>query len=403
MTDNSTSALDSVRVLDLTEERGLYAGKMLADFGADVIKIEKPEGSKARRTGPFKDDVPGLENSLYFLYFNTNKRGITLDVDMPAGQDIFKQLVKRVDVVIEDAEVGRMQSIGLDYPVIRELNPGIIMASVTGFGQTGPYRNYKAPDIVSFAMGGLMNASGPADEAPVVAPSVQSYYSASIASVYGILAALFLRMSTGEGQLVDVSAHEVMAIFSGNGLMSYSNTAQIARRNGSQFGAVPGRIYPCMDGYVHILTVRPNHWQGFLEVLRMGNLDMSVGEEWNNAGFRNSNVDIIDAHVTEFTMTRTKMEITELCQAKGVPCTPVNTPLEFARDSHVKERGLIIKIEHPVIGRHSYFSPPYRLSKTPCRIRRSAPLLGEHNREVYYGELGHTDKELAKLKSAGII
>lgn len=402
MADNAT-ALSGIRVLDLTEERGLYAGKMLADMGADVILIEKPGGGKARQTAPFKDDIPGLENSLCFLYFNTNKKGITLNVDTPKGQDIFKALVKRADIVIEDGEVGRMQSIGLDYPVLRELNRGIIMASVTGFGQTGPYRNYKAPDIVSFAMGGMMNNSGSANQPPVVAPSVQSYYSASITAVYGILAVLFLRMSTGEGQFVDVSAHEIMAVFSGNGLMSYSNTSLISRRSGSQFGAVPGRIYPCRDGHVHILTVRPNHWQGFLDVLRVDNPGILEGDEWNNGTFRNSHVDIIDAYVTEFTMKHDKMEITELCQAKGVPCTPVNTPREFSQDPHVRERGLITEIEHPVIGRHSYLSPPYRLSKTPCRIRRSAPLLGEHNQEVYGGELGYDDEELARLTAEGVI
>ena len=197
MTGDSAAALSDVKVLDLTEERGLYAGKMLADLGADVIKIEKPEGSKARRTSPFKNDVPGLENSLYFVTFNTNKRGITLDIDSSKGREILKKLAKSADVVIEDAEVGRMQSLGLDYPALRELNRGIIMASITGFGQSGPYSKYKAPDIVSFAMGGLMNVSGPPDAAPVAAPGEQSYCSISIASVFGILTALFLRMATG--------------------------------------------------------------------------------------------------------------------------------------------------------------------------------------------------------------
>jgi crotonobetainyl-CoA:carnitine CoA-transferase CaiB-like acyl-CoA transferase len=402
MADNLT-VLSGVKVLDLTEERGLYAGKMLADLGADVTLIEKPGGSKARQVAPFKDDVPGLENSLYFLYFNTNKKGITLNVNTPKGQDIFKALAKRTDVVIEDGEVGRMQSIGLDYPVLRGLNRGVIMASVTGFGQTGPYRNYRAPNIVNFAMGGMMNNSGSPKEPPVVAPSVQSYYAASITAVYGILGVLFLRLTTGEGQLVDVSAHEIMAVFSGNGLMSYSNSSLISRRNGSQFGAVPGRIFPCRDGHVHILTIRPNHWQGLVEVLRVEHPGTLEGDEWNNGTFRNSNVDIIDAHVTEFTMKHDKLEITELCQAKGVPCAPVNTPIEFSRDSHTRERGLITEIERPVIGRHSYFRPPYRLSKTPCSIRRSAPLLGEHNREVYCGELGFSTDELAKLAVERIV
>ena len=200
------SILDGVKVLDLTEERGLYAGKMMADFGADVIKIENPKGSKSRRIGPFKKDSPGLENSLYFINFNTNKKGITLNIDSPVGKDVFKQLVRRSDVVIEDCGPAMMKSLELDYPVLKKLNQRLIIASITGFGQTGPYCEYKSPDLVSFAMGGLMYVSGQPDKPPVVAPCEQAYYSASIIAVFGILAALYLRLSIGEGQLVDVSA-----------------------------------------------------------------------------------------------------------------------------------------------------------------------------------------------------
>ncbi|MEE8418944.1 MAG: CoA transferase [Dehalococcoidales bacterium] len=399
-TGDSAAVLDGLKVLDLTEERGLYAGKMLADFGADVIKIENPAGSKDRQVGPFKDDVPGLETSLYFISFNTNKRGITLNLDSQAGQDIFKRLAAQADIVIEDAEVGRMASLGLDYPVLRKLNPRLIMASITGFGQTGPYSNYKSPDLVSFAMGGLMNVNGPENAPPVVAPCEQTHYSTAVATVFGILTALFLRVSTGEGQLVDASAHQVGAALTG-GVWGYSSSSQIRERAGSQFGAVPGRIYPCKDGYVHILTIRPNHWRGFLNV--MGNPEVLTGDEWYSAPYRNGNVDIIDAHVTEYTMTHTKLEIAEQCQANGVPCTPVNTAADFTRDPHIKEREFFTEIEHPVIGRHSYPGLPYQFSKTPCSINRPAPLLGQHNSDVYCNELGYTADELAELKAAKTI
>ena len=400
MTGDKSGALADVMVLDLTEDRGLYAGKMLADLGADVIKIEKPAGSKARQTGPFKDDLVGIENSLYFMSFNTNKRGITLDVETSRGQEIFRDLAGRSDVVVEDWEVGRMQSLSLDYSSLRNLNRGIILASIAGFGQTGPFSSYKAPDIVSFAMGGLMNVSGPADAAPVVAPCEQSYHSVSVATVFGIVAALFLRMQTGEGQWIDASAHEVLATITG-GIMQYSGGSVIARRSGSQFGAVPGRIYPCKDGYIHVLTIRPNHWEGFLEVL--GSPEAIAGREWLDGGRRNSNVDLIDAYVTEFTMTHTKMEVTEACQAKGVPCTPVNTTADFCADPHVRQRELIIEIEHPTVGRHSYFRPPYALSKTPCAVNRPAPTLGQHNKEIYCEQLGFSVGDLGKLKNQGII
>src|ERR1039457_4942380 len=149
MTDNSSSSLNGISVLDLTEDRGLYASKLLADLGADVIRIEKPEGGKARHTAPFKDDVPGIENSLYNVNFNTNKRGVTLNINSEGGQDILKRLAKRADVLIEDFAPGVMGALHLDYHALRELNPRLIMASVTGFGPTGPYSQFKAPDIVS--------------------------------------------------------------------------------------------------------------------------------------------------------------------------------------------------------------------------------------------------------------
>jgi crotonobetainyl-CoA:carnitine CoA-transferase CaiB-like acyl-CoA transferase len=206
--------LSGIRVLDLAETRGLFAGKFLADLGADVLKIENPAGSQARSVPPFRGDKPGLENSLYFINFNTNKRGITLDIEKPGSQDIFKKLAAKADIVIEDLKVGTMRSLGLDYPALKDINPRLIMASVSSFGQSGQYSQYRATDIVSFAMGGLMNRSGAPDEAPVVAPCEQAYHASSLLTAFGILTALFLRLKTGVGQYLDMSSHEVMSSFS---------------------------------------------------------------------------------------------------------------------------------------------------------------------------------------------
>ena len=177
---NFRSALEGIRVLDLTETRGLYAAKVLADLGADVVKIEPPQGAQSRKIGPFKDDVPSLETSLYYVNFNTNKRGITLDINSPRGRELFSQLVSRADVLIDDCAVGFMQQIGLSYESLQKLNPRLVMASATGFGQSGPYSAYKAPDLISFAMGGLMFQSGAAAEPPVVAPCEQSYHATGL-------------------------------------------------------------------------------------------------------------------------------------------------------------------------------------------------------------------------------
>jgi len=392
--------LSGLRVLDLTEERGPYAGKVMADLGADVVLVERPEGNRARSFGPFKDDSPGIDNSLYFLNFNTNKKGITLNLESSRGRDIFIRLASSCDVVVEDFPIGRMHSLGLDYSALCEKNPGIIMASVTGFGSSGPYARYKSPDIVSMAMGGLTYVNGPTDAAPVTAPCEQANHSVSVTAVFGILAALLVRTKTGKGQSVELSSQRAVAAITG-GVWQFGAITNIAKRSGSQFGAVPGRIFPCKDGYVHILTIRPNHWLGFLEVL--GNPEALRGNKWLAMEFRNANPDIIDAYVTEFTMAHSKMEITGMCQEKGVPCAPVNEPADLYRDSHIRQRGTFTEIEHPVAGRFPVVRPVPVFSRTICRTDRPAPLLGQHNSEIFCGELGMTTIELAQLKAEGVI
>ncbi len=401
MTATYQTALGGLRVLDLAEARGLFAGKMLADFGADVIKIEPPEGSRARRVGPFKNDIPDIESSLYFINFNTNKRGITLNIDRPAGKDIFRKLVARVDVVVEDHDPGVMRSKNLDYPVLKEINRRLVMASITGFGQDGPYNWYKAPDIVNFAMGGLMNSSGAPESAPVVAPGDQAFHGASILAVSGILAALFLRLRTGEGQLVDISAHEVMASQNHEQIMRYSTKSDIGGRTGSQHSAAPARIFPCKDGYVHICVLRTGQWRSFLELV--GKPETLTDEMWDDAFLRRRNHDLIDPFAAEYTKDRTKAEIVEACQARGIPCTPVNNPEDFFNDPQIKARAFFTELEHPAIGSHYYPGSAYRMSRTPCLIDRPAPLLGQHNKEVYGKLLGYSDEELAGFKTEGII
>lgn len=396
----NTGPLHGLKVLDLTEERGLYTGKVLADMGADVVLIEKPTGSCARSRGPFKGDVPGKENSLYFLNFNMNKKGITLNLDNPSGRDIFKHMVKSADVVVEDSPVGRMLCLGLDYPALAKVNPKIIMAAISGFGSSGPYAQYKGPDIVSMAMGGLTYINGPPDAAPATAPCEQSHHTVSVTAVFGIIAALLLRNTTGKGQFIDLSAQRAVETATG-GVWFYSTISSIQGRSGSQFGAVPGRIFQCKDGYVHILTIRANHWQGLLEV--MGNPEIFREEKWLTMEFRNANPDIIDAFVTEFTMAHNKMEIIEMCQAKGVPCAPVNTPADFYNDPHIKQRGVFTEIEHPVAGRFPFVRPVCNFNGIRYDIKRPAPLLGQHNHEIYRQELGLSEPEMAKLKSEGVI
>lgn len=393
-------ALDGFKVLNLAQDRGLYVGKLLADLGAEVLKIEKPEGDAARNLAPFKDDLPGPDNSLYFLNFNTNQKGITLNYLAPAGQDIFKQLVRQTDVVVEDFQPGFMASLGLDYPVLRDINPAIVMTSVSGFGRNGPYSDYKAPDIVSFAMGGLMFMSGDPAMPPVVAPCEQAYHSASGFACFGILTALYQRLRTGTGQFVEVSAQEAIAMQE-HLIMRYSLEADIARRRGSQHTTAPSRIFPCRNGAVYLFVANVRHWRSLLEI--MGNPDALMDAVWEDSRFRRVNSDVIEPFVTEFAMRYTKMELTEICQSRGIPCTPVNTPGEFATSPHTAAREFIVEMEHPVIGRYRCLGPPFKLSETPCRVRRPAPLLGQHNLEIYGQGLGYSPEKLSLLKKEGVI
>jgi crotonobetainyl-CoA:carnitine CoA-transferase CaiB-like acyl-CoA transferase len=392
--------LKGIKVLDLSETRGQYAGKFLADLGADVIEIEPPQGSPARKVGPFKDDRPDPEASLYFINFNTNKRGITLNLDSDRGREIFEQLAAKADVVIEDWPPGSMNKLGLGYERLGVLNPRLIMVSVTGFGQSGPYSGYHASDIVSYAMGGLMFISGATAEPPVVPPCEQAYHAASLLSVFAINTALFLRLTTGRGQYIDIANHDMISTFA-EGVMRYGITTDIGGRTGSQFSSAPGRIYPCKDGYVHFMVVYPNHWQSLLDLL--GNPEVLSDKAWFEGTFRVKNVDLIDPIVTEFALARTKDEITALCQERGIPCTPVNNTADVARDRHMLERGFSVELEHQDIGKYDYLAPPYSMSATPGKVRRPSPTLGQHTLEILRDELGISAGDLEELKSLGVV
>jgi len=393
-------AIEGFKVLNLAQDRGLYVGKLLADLGADVIKIERPQGDAARGLAPFIDDIPSPEASLYFLSFNTNQKGITLNIHTAAGQGIFKQLVRQADIVVEDFQPGVMEALGLGYADLRDINPRIVMTSITGFGKNGPYSSYKAPDIVSFAMGGLMFMSGETKTPPVVAPCEQAYHSASVFACFGTLAALYHCQQTGVGQLVEVSAHEALAMQE-HQIVRYGLEVDIVRRRGSQHTSAPARIYPCKSGSIYLFASGLGHWKSLLEV--MGNPETLMDEVWEDGRFRRLNIDVIDPFIIEFTMKHTKMELAEMCQAKGIPCTPVNTPEEFVNSPHTRERGFITEVEHPLIGKHRFLGPPYKLSETPCRIRRPAPLLGQHNEEIYCRELGYLKEKLTILTDEGVI
>jgi crotonobetainyl-CoA:carnitine CoA-transferase CaiB-like acyl-CoA transferase len=215
------------------------------------------------------------------------------------------------------------------------------------------------------------------------------------------MTAIYERLSTGKGQYIEVAAHEVLAAMNEELIMRYSASFEILGRYGSQHTTSPARIYPCKDGFIHLVVLRAGHWQTLLEIF--GQPDLLQGDSWLYSWFRRINSDIIDSVVIEFTMKYTKEELVKLFQSRGVPCVPVNTSEDFVKDAHVKARDFVGEIEHPVIGKHRYLKSPYNLSETPCKIVRDAPLLGQHNEDVYCGELGYSKEQLDGFKSQGII
>ena len=374
----SEAPLSPYRVLDLTGEHGALCGKLLADLGADVIKIEPPEGDPTRRLPPFKDDEPHPERSLRFISLNANKRGITLDLGTAAGAQSFRTLVTGADVLLEDGPPGWMDPLGFTESDLARLNPGLVHASVTGFGLSGPHRGFKAPELVAFAMGGLMNISGDPAFPPCVAPESSGYALGCIATASGIVAALLERSRSGLGQRVEVAAQDVMATMEHN-ISRFSQDGYIIRRQGSQHGAsAPGRIFPAADGFVHIQA--GTAWEQLFDWL--GRPEGLAGPEWAGLAHRRANLDVVNPIVAAFCRQRPKAALAAEGQARHIAVVPVNHPGEVAGDPHINGLGFFFDGEHPELGRVRHIGAPYLLRGSPARWYRPAPLLGQHNEEV---------------------
>jgi len=398
------SVLNKYRALDLTDEKGFLCGKILGDLGVDVIKVERPGGDPGRNLGPFYHDESDPEKSLLWWAFNTSKRGITLDIEGIDGQETFKKLVRSADFVIESFPPGYMAKLGLGYEELSKVNPGIIMVSISGFGQDGPYARYKAPDIVCTAMSGYMNLMGDSDRSPVRITIPQAYLHASNDAAAGCLIALWHREMTGEGQWVDVSAQECMAWLGFNNYI-YWEFQRINRKRGGPFGRmqedrVPLSIYPCKDGYVLFtafsapITVRTRAMVEWMEEEGMAN-DLLSGFDW---GSHEQNTTLSEEewqlmleifHSFEpFILTKTKKELFEQAISRGFLLAPINSVQDVFQDAHFQARRFWQTVEHPELeDKIIYPGAPYISVDSPYRIRNRAPLIGEHNEEVLRSEL----------------
>jgi CoA:oxalate CoA-transferase len=405
MAEQKEGALSVYRVLDLGDSKAAYCTKLLADLGADVIKIEPPHGDSARSIPPFVDDIPNVEKSLYFLYRHANKRGITLDLETPEGKAIFKKLVKTADVLVENYPPGYMASLSLDYPVLTEINRGLIMASITEFGQTGPYRDWKGSDIVDFALSGVMISSGFSGQVPCNLPGTPAYDATSLLAAISILTALYHRGDTGKGQYIDAAVHESSRIGLFPWLVPIYSHALTDERipvvTDVRLGDSIYPVYPCKDGYVRVLAITPGQWNALVRVL--GDPEVLRLPEWQDFIYRVGNAEDLYALMIEFTPKYTVFELFEAGHREGVPIIPIHSIDGFVHNPHTEAREFFVEVNHPVIGKALYPGPPYKWTETPASIRRPAPCLGEHNEEIYCRELGFSKGDLSVLRRAGVV
>jgi len=398
-------ALEGVRVLELCEMvAGPYCGRLLADMGADVVKIERPGvGDPARRYGPFPGDVPHAEKSGLFLYVNLNKRGVTLDVETPTGRRLLTELVRRADVVLEDRPPREAQRLGLDHPTLSAVNKQVIVSSVTPFGQTGPYADFKAHALNTFHAGGegyFLPGGDWLDRPPLHGGGgFLGDYDSGLAAGVATIAALYDRAISGHGQHVDISRQEVLMSLNGLDLTKWQNSGKVETRA----DRVPrlGSTLRCKDGYVEINVNFNHHWAALVRAL--DSPAWATDERYAYYKGRLENDREVRASFEAWSMARTKREVMETLQVNGCPAGAVNDPADVLASPQLQARGYFVEMGHPDAGRYKYPSAPWKLSATPASYERAAPRLGEHNTDVFCRELGLTPAELTDLRRADIV
>lgn len=424
MSQEITSFLDSYRVIDLTDEKGHLCGKLLGDLGADVIKIEPPGGDPARSNGPFYHDIPDSEKSLYWFFANLNKRGITLDIECPDGMELFKRLAVTADFVIESFKPGYMDSLGLGYEELERIKPNIIMTSITPFGQTGPYAHYKTTDLVGISMGGMVHLYGEQDRPPNRISAPQFYFLGSIHGAIGSMMALYHREFSGEGQYVDVSCQQATVLT----LMIAVEIWDIHKVNYRGMGpgmfwprpTPPGplfnrRIWPCKDGHV-LAMVAGGAQAGMVKstqaLVAMANREGYALEledfEWQKVDASTvpqAEVSNREQLIGEFIRTKTKAELFDEAIREGILLIPVTTVKDITESPQLAFRGYWENVEHPEVeDTITYPGWPVKWTEMPAyKPKRRAPLIGEHNWEVYGNELGLSPEQLALLKARRVI
>lgn len=399
-------ALSDLKIIEVGEMVSApYCSKLFADLGADVIKVERPTvGDRARTRGPFPKDDPHPEKSGLFLYLNTNKRGITLDLAQAEGMELLERLAADADVLIHNVMPSDMDRVGLTYDRMKSANPNLIMTSITPFGLSGPNRNWRAEDLTVWCAGGVcvLNGGGQehADLPPLKTFGQQSGYQAGVHAAVPTLAAAFARLGGEAGQHIEVSGQEAIIAQLEMTFEYWPYMKMIATRLG-QKPIQPVETMQCKDGYIYLCCIEEHQWRGFVEI--MGSPEWAGEEIFKDRLTRAQNWDVLKVFLEEWVSQQTVLDLYRKAQAKRVPFAPVSTMGDLLSNEHLKSRGFFVEITHPVAGTHKYPGAPLKYHRTPWQLRTPAPTLGQHNAEVFGAKLNLSQSRIDELKRRGVI
>ena len=393
-------ALEGLVVLDLTRVlAGPFSGMILADLGADVIKVEEAgKGADERHLGPFKNG-----ESAYFMNLNRNKKGITVNLKSAKGKELFRSLVKKADVVLENFRPGTMEKLGLGYEELRLLNPALVYGAVSGFGHYGPYKDRPGYDIISQAMSGLMSTTGWPDGEPTRTGTAMGDVLGGLSVTIGILAALRHRDATGQGQKVDVALVDSSVASLEIINMIYLVEGRIPQRIGNRYESTyPYDSFKATDGSLVIGTANDKLWQILCK--EMGRPDLADREEWSRVRDRVREHVAVKIEVEKWTVQHPVAELVDRLLAAGVPAAPIYDIAQVVADPHIAgAREMFVEMEHPVAGKMKITGSHIKLSETPPTIRTPSPALGQSNAEIYGGRLGLSEAELQQLRDEKVI
>jgi formyl-CoA transferase len=399
--DRMSGPLEGIKVLDLSQfEAGPACTELLAFLGADVVKVESPGGGDQGRgmgMGPGSD-------SMYFLLLNLNKRSITLNLKTDEGRKLFLELLPKFDVLVENFALGTMERFNLGWDVLKEIHPGLIYGSIRGFGDSGPYANFRSFDMIGQAAGGAMSVNGDPDDPPQRLGVTLGDTGTGVHLAVGLLGAYIERQRTGEGQRVELSMQEAVMNFTRVAMLSHYLTNGIPTpRRGAPLKYMTADVYRCAGGgdndYAYVVATNTAMWDGILKTI--DRTDLIGHDEWSSGGWRASNWDQVHDLIEAWTVSRDKWSVMEAMQSNGVPCSAVFDTGDLLASDHLRDRGMVVRMEHPV-GTYDVPGNPIHMSSNDVDVTR-APLLGEHNDEVYAELLELGADDLVRLRSNNVI